>query len=491
MQLLRSFKETMFLSMLLDMSTVIHLPKLYERAPSISSIIYKLYIQTILHKKKIINTSLTMVKKIMNILLIEPNEGGKQAFQYRFGIFRSLSLEIIAALTPPEHDVTILNEKVQTIDYTRPYDLVGISLLTCTANRGYTIADTFRTRGVPVVLGGWHPSALPQEAKTHADAVVIGEAELVWGLLLKDLQQGTLKPYYQADRLAIGDEIPAPRRIGLQSYVPTSIQATRGCPTQCWFCCQHLIEGAHFRPRRINAVIDEITTIPNKTLHFIDSSLTINPTYSKDLFRAMKPLGKRFQCYGNINVLAKDDDLLQYAADAGCIRWFVGIESVVQETIDSMKKETNTVKEYATAFKKVKEHGMMITGLFMLGFDTETPDVFDKTYQTICQYDLDDAQFNILTPHPGTKLYTEFEQQGRLLTKDWSKYDVCHVVFHPKHMSKEDLLQGIRRTTSRYLSMPNIIRRCINTHQLPADIWWNKVVHNLKTRQNITLFKDE
>lgn len=441
-------------------------------------------------KKNIINTGLTMVEKIMRILLIEPHEGAKQTFQYRFSIFRSLSLEQIAALTPPEHDVTILNEKIQTIDYTHPYDLVGLTLMTCTANRGYTIADTFRARRVPVVLGGWHPSALPQEAKSHADAVVIGEAELVWGLLLKDLQQGALKPYYQADRLVTGDEIPAPRRIGLRSYVPASIQATRGCPTHCWFCCQHVIEGDHFRPRRVNAVIDEISTIPDKMLHFVDSSFTINPTYSKDLFKAMKPLGKKFECYGNINRLAKDTDLLRIAADAGCIRWIVGIESILQETIDSMKKGTNKVKEYKTAIKKVKEYGMMIIGLFMFGFDTETPDIFDKTYQTICQWDLDCAQFNILTPHPGTNIYQEFEQQGRILTKDWSKYDVEHVVFLPKHMSQLDLLQGIRRTTSRYLSIPDIMRRCINTHQYPASMWCNKVILNIHARQNIEFFKN-
>lgn len=426
----------------------------------------------------------------MRILLIEPHEGAKQPFQYRFNLFRSLSLEQIAALTPSEHDVTILNEKIQTVDFTRLYDLVGLSLITCNANRGYTIADTFRARGVPVVLGGWHPSALPEEAKTHADSVVIGEAELVWGQLLKDLQQGTLKPYYKADRLVTGDEIPAPRRIGLRAYGPASIQATRGCPTHCLFCCQHVIEGLRFRPRKINAVIDEIATLPNKMLHFVDSSLTINPTYSKDLFRAMKPLGKQFECYGNINILTKDDDLLRFAADAGCIRWFVGMESIFQETIDSMKKRTNKVEEYPTAIKKIKEHGMMVTGLFMFGFDTDTLDVFDKTYQTICQWNLDCAQFNILTPHPGTTVYDEFEPSGRILTKDWSKYDVGHVVYLPKHMTKEDLLQGIRRTTSRYLSVPNAIRRCINTHQLPANIWYNKVLRNFSARDNISIFKD-
>ena len=427
----------------------------------------------------------------MHILLIEPHEGAKQPFQYRFGLFRSLSLEQIAALTPTEHDVTILNTRIQTIDYTRHYDLVGLSLLTCTANRGYEIADTFRAREIPVVLGGWHPSTLPQEAKTHADAVVIGEAELVWELLLKDLQQGKLKPYYQADRLATGDEIPAPRRIGLRSYVPTSIQATRGCPTNCWFCCQNVIEGVHFRPRKVNAVIDEITTIPDKMLHFIDSSLTINPTYSKELFRAMKPLGKQFECYGNINILAKDDDLLRIAADAGCIRWFVGIESISQETIDSIKKGTNKVKDYTTAIKKVNEHGMMITGLFMFGFDTDTPDVFDKTYQTICQWDLDYAEFNILTPYPGTNSYKEFERQGRILTKDWSKFDVLHVVFQPKHMSQTDVLNGIIRTASRYYTIPNTIRRCINTNQLSFNTWYNKVIRNLNARKHPKIFKDD
>jgi radical SAM superfamily enzyme YgiQ (UPF0313 family) len=425
----------------------------------------------------------------MHILLIEPHEGPKQSIQYRFIIFRSLSLEQIAAVTPPEHEVTIICEKIQTIDYNYPYDLVGISLLTCTANRGYTIADKFRARGVPVVLGGWHPSGLPKEAKIHADAVVIGEAELVWGQLLKDLQQGTLKPFYQGERLATGDEIPAPRRIGLRSYGPASIQATRGCPTNCWFCCQHLIEGIRFRSRRINAVIDEINTIPNKKLHFIDSSLTINPKYTKELFKAMKPLEKQFQCYGNINVLAKNDDLLRFAVEAGCIRWFVGIESISQKTIDFMNKRTNKVKEYASSIKKVKDYGMMITGLFMFGFDTETPDVFDETYQTISQWGLDCANFNILTPHPGSDCYNEYEKEGRILTKDWSKYDVAHVVFKPKNMSQMDLLHGIRQTTSRYLSFPNAIRRCINTQRLPVNIWYRKLRGNILARQNIYNFK--
>jgi radical SAM superfamily enzyme YgiQ (UPF0313 family) len=430
-----------------------------------------------------------MMETNMRILLIEPHEGAKQPFQYRFSLFRSLSLEQIAALTPPEHDVTILNTKIHSIDYTRPYDLVGLTIMTCTANRGYAIADTFRARGIPVVLGGWHPSALPQEAKTHADAVVIGEAELVWGPLLKDLQQGTLKPYYKADRLATGDEIPAPRRMSPRSFGPASIQATRGCPTLCWFCCQHVVEGARFRPRRIEAVIDEITTIPNKLLHFVDSSLTINPTYSKDLFSAMKPLGKQFECYGNINRLAKDDDLLRMAADAGCVRWFVGIESLSQETIDSMKKGTNKVKDYPTAIKKVKDHGMMVTGLFMFGFDTDTPEVFDKTYKTATQWDLDCAQFNILTPYPGTNVYEDFERQGRILTKDWSKYNVGQVVYQPKNMSKEDIVHGITRTASRYLSIPNALRRCINTHQMPVSVWYNKLTRNISARDNVRIFR--
>lgn len=428
----------------------------------------------------------------MRILLIEPNEGVKLTFSYRFGMFRSLSLEQVAALTPPEHDVTIINEKIETINFKESYDLVGLSLLTCTANRGYAIADTFRAQGVPVVLGGWHPSALPQEAKNHADAVVIGEAELVWGHLLKDFQKGDLKSFYQADRLATGDEIPAPRRIGLRSYGPASVQATRGCPTNCAFCCQHLIEGIQFRPRDINAIVEEIATIPNKMLHFIDSSLTINPTYSKNLFRAMKPLGKIFECYGNINVLARDDDLLQSAADAGCIRWFVGIESISQETIDSMKKGTNKVKDYTTAVRKIQEHGMMVTGLFMFGFDTDTPDVFDKTLQAACQWDLDSASFTILTPYPGTRIYNEIEPQGRILTKDWTKYDVLHVVYQPKQLSKTELVNGIQRTTSRFHSIPNAMYRIINTHDTPPKVWFNKITRNISSHQaSINMFSND
>jgi len=271
----------------------------------------------------------------MNILLIAPHLGVKRDWMYRVSIYPSITLEQITACTPTKHTVTLIDEKYDTIKFEGKYDVIGISCLTCNAHRGYEIADVFRRRGIPVVIGGVHPTALPEEAKQHADSVVLGEAESSWPRLLEDLEQKQLKPFYKNTDFVRPELIPSPKRLKRKMSASIPIQATRGCTTQCKFCAIPKIEGAHFRARPIENVIEEIKSIENKNLIFVDSSLTINPSYSKELFQEMIGLGKQFECLGNINVLSRDDELLELSKKAGCFRWFMGIESVSQKTIDS------------------------------------------------------------------------------------------------------------------------------------------------------------
>ena len=396
----------------------------------------------------------------MKILLISPHIGVKRNRLKKIIHYKTLALEQIAALTPDKYDVEIINEINKNIDFEEDCDLVGLSCLTSNAIRGYKIADEFKKRGATVVFGGYHPTALPHEAKQHADSVVVGEAEETWPKLLIDFEMGKLKPFYYQTNPVDPNLIPAAKRFNENKYSKSAIQATRGCPINCEFCAMQLVEGPKFRGRPIKNVIDEIKSIKSKGLFFVDASLTINPSYTKALFKEMKGLNKRFSCFGNINVLAKDDEFLKLAQDAGCIKWFIGFESVSQETINSIPKKTNKIEEYDIAIKKIKNHGMMVTGLFMYGFDNDTPQVFDQTLQALFKLNLDNASFSIVTPYPGTYLFNRLEREGRILTKDWNKYNEGNVVFKPKKMSAEILFQGIKKASMEYYSLSNAFKRC-------------------------------
>ncbi len=415
----------------------------------------------------------------MKILLVEPHLGIKRTWLYRFILYRSLALEQIAALTPDIHSVDIIDEKFKNIDFTKDYDLVGISCLTCNALRGYEISDEFRSRGIPVVLGGYHPTALPEEAKIHADSVVIGEAELIWPQLLKDLENKELKPFYKADKFADGKLIPPAKRNKDNNTFYASIQASRGCPTRCKFCAMHYVEGAIFRSRPINIVIEEIKSIKQKNLFFVDSSLTINPNYSKNLFKEMIGLNKKFECFGNINILAKDNELLKLASDAGCTRWLVGIESIFQKNIDDMGKRTNKVKRYEASIRNIKDHGMMVTGLFMFGFDNDIVDIFGQTLEAMHKWNLDNAAFSIVTPYPGTCLFNQLKKEGRIISYDWSRYTEGNVNFKPKNMSPEELLQGIIKINKEYYSYTSSMKRCLRSKNLSLSLFINKLWRNL------------
>ncbi|MDG6229654.1 MAG: radical SAM protein [Candidatus Thermoplasmatota archaeon] len=417
----------------------------------------------------------------MRILLVMPHPSPKRSIFSRFQ-YPSSTLQQIAAITPDEHQIEIVDERYEDLRFSEPYDLVGISILTYNAYRGYEIADIYRQKGIPVVFGGYHASLMPEEVKQHADSVVIGEAELTWPQLLLDLKQGQLKPFYSNSRVVKAEEIPAARHdIGNYTFWE-AVQASRGCPTRCEFCAMNVVEGKVFRGRPIDSIIEEMKQISAKKIFFADASLTINPKYSKELFKAMIEVDKKYHCFGNINVLARDDEFLRLSHDAGVEKWYLGIESISQQNIDQAGKGTNKVENYAQAIKKIRDHDMIVTGFFIFGLDFDTVETFDATLKAIYEWELDEASFSILTPYPGTRLFDRFEKDGLITNYDWSQYEEGKVNFKPKNMTPDELLDGIRRIAMDFYSVRNSVKRSFNVRPRTPSMIFSATLTNLSIR---------
>ena len=408
-----------------------------------------------------------------------------------FSILPTLYARQLAAITPKKHTLTVLNERYSSIDFNEPYDLVNINFTTSTTQRAYEIADTFRKKGVPVVLSGIHASSMPTEALQHADRVLLGRGELNWLTLLHNFENKKLQPLYPPEPYIKTTQIP-PTTVELPGFVITgAIEATRGCPYRCEFCPESNIPGGEqFYSRPIDDVISEIKSLPQRTFMFYDASLTIHPEYTKELFRKMKGLHKKFFCNGNADVLAHDQELVKLSKKAGCVSWLIGFESVSQQTIDNINKKTNIVTEYHKAVENIHKEGMAVVGTFMFGFDTDTSDVFEKTLQTIKETKIDVADFCIVTPFPGTPLFEKLEKEHRILTKNWSQYTMKKVVFQPKKMTSEQLLQGVRKMYAEYYSIQSSLQRIAKGLRLGVYPFFLIITRNLVATMNSrSLFK--
>ncbi|MCD6512591.1 MAG: B12-binding domain-containing radical SAM protein [Thermoplasmata archaeon] len=393
----------------------------------------------------------------LRILLVMPSIRKKRnlydSLLMKATMWKPITLYQIAALSHGR--VKIVDENYENVDYSKysDHDIAGISALTATAKRAYEIADELRGHGIKVVLGGYHPTALPQEAKEYADSVVIGNAEGVWKNVLHDALLGKLKSFYFSPYI---ENIPSPSM--QPGSIIQGIEATRGCPYRCKFCAiSNTPIGGRYIKKPIEQVVKEIERV-GKYFIFYDSSLTINTKYTKELFREIAPLNKKFACFGNINTLARDKELLKLASEAGCLAWAVGMESVEQSTLDEVGK-ANNVRLYREAVRKVKEYGMGIIASIVFGFDGDDEKIFERTYDMLCDIDVDSMGVNILTPFPGTPLFDEMKMEGRILTYNWDKYDLYHVVFMPSKMSPETLLEGTKWIANQFFKYSNIARR--------------------------------
>jgi radical SAM superfamily enzyme YgiQ (UPF0313 family) len=373
-----------------------------------------------------------------------------------------LTLPLMAALTPPKHEITVVDENVDPIDFNLDVDLVSITALTPTAPRAYGIADEFRRRGRKVVLGGVHPSLMADEAATHADSVVIGEAEESWPALLADLDNGGLKPRYLAEHKPDLAGLPIPRRDLMKEDAYLNIpkvETSRGCPFRCSFCSTTVFYGPRMRFRPVEDVISEVKAAEHRFVFFTDNNITANKSYAKRLFKALAPLGVYWLSQGSID-MADDAELMDLAQKSGCAGMLVGFESLSDENIAEMgKKASNRVEEYEDKIRIFHQHKIGLIGCFVFGFDGDDQSVFKKTVKFINRNNIDCPQLTVLTPYPGTSLRAELEAQGRIIHSRWEKYDVGNVAFIPKKMTPEELQAGYNWACEKVYSYPSIIIR--------------------------------
>jgi radical SAM superfamily enzyme YgiQ (UPF0313 family) len=364
----------------------------------------------------------------------------------------SLSLLTIAACTPKEHELRLIDERIEPIDFDAPFDIVGISIMTEQARRGYEIAEEFRKRGVFTVIGGIHASILANEAKKHCDSVVVGEGESSWPVLLKDFAQGAARPFYRSPEPFDLSLSPAPRYdlVDPNIYPFFPVQTTRGCPLDCSFCSATKIYGPVYRLKSIAQVLAELDALLkisiNRKVVFNDDNMFLNRAQSCELFRAITPLRIKYFAESDVSI-ADDESLLRLMAKSGCVTVFVGFESLIAENLNAIqpkKWKLRFLEKYEAACAKIQEYGIQVLGAFILGFDHDDSAVFERTAEFVLKNHIF-GQFHILTPFPGTRTRDELVAQGRLPNDDdnWDLYSCFDPVFTPKYMIKEDLSNGL------------------------------------------------
>ena len=381
--------------------------------------------------------------------------------------FSVLPLTIVAALTPAEHEVRIIDENVEPLDLDADVDLVGISFMTALAPRAYEIARAFRARGMTVVGGGYHPTLNAAEAVQHFDAIVVGDAEGAWQELVKDFEAGRLKTIY---RSACGDrgvlDAPVPRRelvARTQKHYVTAnaVQAGRGCTLACRYCSVAAFHNRVYKKRPLQSVLAELRSMPRDFI-FVDDNILSDPGYARELFRAMAPLRKHWVGQCSIEI-ADDAELLRLAHEAGCCGLFIGIETTDEQNLKSMGKAFNDTRRYRERLRRIRRQGIAVTAGMMVGLDQDDPGVFARYFRFLRQNGIDALQLNIVTPLPGTPLFSDMERAGRVVDRDWSHYDFRHVVFQPARMTGQQLQEGADWLYAEFYRLDRILVRAIRT----------------------------
>jgi radical SAM superfamily enzyme YgiQ (UPF0313 family) len=368
----------------------------------------------------------------------------------------------VAALIPEDqYEIILTDENIEPIDFDLNVDMVGISSMTSYVNRGYEIADAFRARGIPVIMGGVHVSYLPQEALKHADAVVVGEAELIMDKVLYDLHKGQLNGIYKAESLHSMIGMPNPRQDLLKSnrYINKGfVQTSRGCHHGCTFCAEPTMYGLRFRYRPIDDIIAEIEHIKEKVILLNDADFFGTPSRAMEVMKAFKGRGLQWQAAVNSRD-ANDERLLELAAESGCFMLSIGFESISKQTLRNVHKCQNNPESYRELVEKLHRHGIMVLGLFMFGFEGDEPSVFDETLKFNIDAQFDMCGYSLLTPYPGTINWFEMMRRKQIVSFDWDKYDQSHIVFKPNGLSGDQLYRGYLDTYDGFYTASSMLRR--------------------------------
>jgi len=395
----------------------------------------------------------------MDIVFVKPSMTAERSAD----AMEPLVFGLLSGLTPPDFNRTLFDEIVEEIDYNHPADLVALSVETFTAKRAYQIAMEYNKRGVPVVMGGYHPSFSPHEALQFADAIVIGDAESVWRDLLNDFKEGTPRRIYRGEMRAL-HELHFDRNIftskNYSGLVP--VQFGRGCGLSCDFCSIHALYGRTLRLRPVSEVVTEVDSLRHRPVLFVDDNFHPTSDQSRKLMTELIPVNARWVCQMTPSE-AQDDSVLELMRQSGCFAVYMGFESLEDGSLKQIQKPWRDAhRRYRDIVSRFRNHGIMIVGTFVFGYDHDTEDTFDKILDFSIESKLTLASFHPLAPTPGTSLYSRLKNQGRLIQDPWwldSEYRYGKSMFHPMGMTAEQLESGCYRLRSDFYRFGCIMKR--------------------------------
>ncbi len=385
--------------------------------------------------------------------------------------FQQITMPYLAAFAPPHWTVLHIDEAVRQVDFGMQADLVAITFHTPSAPHAYALAARFRQRRIPVVLGGPHVTLMPDEAEAHADVIFVGEAESNWPQFMREFDAGRYSQRYCSTESPTLEDAPMSRKdlFHRRDHTGGVLFATRGCPYSCDFCTLAVMYQSRVRKRRVEAVAEEYGSFPGKVIILWDDNIASDIEYAKALFRALAPHHKWWSSQASIHA-AQDDEFLELAARSGCKQLFVGLESISQASVNEVRKGFNRVADYVRAIERIHSHGIAVQAGIVFGFDNDKRAIFGETLDFLEAAGVQNATFNILTPFPGTRLYQRLEAEGRILTRDWSKYNGrADVVFLPRQMSPEELMAGFQYANRRFYSWKSVYRRLSRS---PVELSW-------------------
>lgn len=415
----------------------------------------------------------------MRILLLSPTHYNPDGTLHKTTRYwtSGITLPYLRALTPPGHDVSMIDELFYDVDVNREYDLVGITAMGPQIMRAYDLADQFRARGTRVVLGGTWATLTAEDSLRHADAVVAGEAETTWPQLLADFSEGRTRGIYRAPGWHSLEGLPridyttlpllkyeAFKKSWLyRMYFHWPIVFSRGCPHPCDYCAVQTYYQRGYRTRPVEEVIDDIRAIKSlgaNRLLFLDDNPVARPEAAKELFRAMIPLRMKWASQSTVNI-ARDPELLDLAARSGCVSLSLGLESLNEDSLAAVSKGFNLPQRFSEDIAAIRAKGIQVIALLMVGLDGDSVDTFRRSLEFLEENKVSFLKLFTPCPYPGTAYHEQVTKAGRLLVDDWRRYDYGSPIVRPLHMTTDDMMHGFQYMYEGFYSVGSILRRLL------------------------------
>jgi len=428
----------------------------------------------------------------MKIKFIYPEWGDFPLYYRRY--IHTLGPITVAGLTPPDVETVLTDERIEPIDFDEPVDMAAISAMTCQASRAYEIGDEYRRRGVPVVMGGIHPTLMPEESLAHADAVVIGEAEGSWERLVEDFRAGKMQKRYECIERPDMSRVEWPKRslITGKGYIPMeSIQVSRGCPVNCEFCSVPGLYGTSYRGRPISEALRELEKM-GEYIFFVDDNFHLAKRRTYELFDGMASMGKKWTGLAPLNV-AQDAQYVERLVKSGCWLLYVDVGPWMSASFGEKRAGFTTAEKHLDNIKRLHDAGIKLIASFVFGYDYDDKGVFGRTVEFAKKTGIEECEFLILTPYPKTRLHDKLEAEGRIIDRDLSHYTTTKAVFRPKLMTPDELYEGyisawkdfysgdiiettadggiVIKTMAQFPINPSVFDKMIDERYKPEDKW--------------------